>query len=145
MEALHFFRRLYSLDTLDTRLTTSSSTPLTVVSCESPEKATSGKGVETQPASLPPGASPSKWQTLEFYAYYAIFLLAVPQMFRSVMNVSSRGSSHGSNLACASSKILQLHIQTTPNTKTFSPPVGFPVAKLCVKIPRSTKHSAHTH
>lgn len=90
MEALHFFRRLYSLDTLDTRLTTSSQTPLTVATDESPEKSTSERGVETNTANLPPGASPSKWRTPEFYFYHGVIILVIPQMFRSVMNVSRR-------------------------------------------------------
>jgi protein-cysteine N-palmitoyltransferase HHAT len=90
MEAVAFCRRLYSLDTLDTRLTTSSHTPLTVASNESPEKATSGRAVETSTADLPPGAPSSKWRTPEFYFYYTFLGLVVPQMFRSVMNVSLR-------------------------------------------------------
>ena len=90
MEAIHFLRRLYSLDTLDTRLTTSSHIPLRRVSDESSEKSASERGVETDAASLPQGASPSKWRTLEFYFYYAVFVLVVPQMFISVMEVSSR-------------------------------------------------------
>jgi protein-cysteine N-palmitoyltransferase HHAT len=90
MEVLQFFRGLYSLDTLDTRLTTTSLTPLTAATDESPEKSTSERRVETDAASLPPGASPSKWRTPEFYVYYTVIILVVPQMFRSVMNVSKR-------------------------------------------------------
>jgi protein-cysteine N-palmitoyltransferase HHAT len=92
MEAIHFFRKLYSLDTLDTRLTTSTHTPLTAASNESEEKSTSERGVETNAANLPPGVLPSKWRTPEFYFYYAVFLFVIPQMFRSVMNVSQRMS-----------------------------------------------------
>jgi protein-cysteine N-palmitoyltransferase HHAT len=90
MEAIHFFRRLYSLDTLDTRLTTSTHIPLTNASDISPEKSTSAQGVETDSANLPPGALPSKWRTPEFCFYYAVFILVIPQMFKSVMNVSLR-------------------------------------------------------
>jgi protein-cysteine N-palmitoyltransferase HHAT len=91
MEVLHFFRRLYSLDTLDTRLTTSSLIPLAAATDESAEKPTSERRAESEPASLPAGASPSKWRIPEFYFYYTVIILVVPQMFRSVMNVSRRG------------------------------------------------------
>jgi hypothetical protein len=90
MDAIHFFRRLYSLDTLDTRLTTSSYTPLTVASSEPPGKSTSERGRDTDAANLPPGASPSRWRTKEFYIYYAVFIFVVPQMFKAVMDVSLR-------------------------------------------------------
>jgi protein-cysteine N-palmitoyltransferase HHAT len=91
MEVLHFFRRLYSLDTLDTRLTTSSLIPLAAATEDSAEKPTSEKRTDGEAANLPAGASPSKWRTPEFYFYYTVFVLVVPQMFRSVMNVSRGG------------------------------------------------------
>ena len=132
MEAVHFFRRLYSLDTLDTRLTTSSHTPLTVVTEESSEKATSKRGVETNAANLPPGASPSKWWTPEFYFYYAVFILVVPQMFRSVMNVSRRRYHRCGEYIMPD--LLQHHIPTTQGSRTCSPLDGYEVAKSCVKV-----------
>ncbi len=94
MEAIHLFRRLYSLDTLDTRLTTSSHTPLTIATEESPEKSTSERTVEKNAAHLPPEASPSKWSTPEFYLYFAVIAFVVPLMFRSVMKVSGCEDQH---------------------------------------------------
>lgn len=90
MEVLHFLRKLYSLDTLDTRLTTSAHVPVRRVSDESLEKSASERGLDTDAADLPQGVSPSKWRTPEFYFYYAVFALVIPQMFKSVMEVSAR-------------------------------------------------------
>ncbi|KAF7513233.1 hypothetical protein GJ744_010629 [Endocarpon pusillum] len=88
MEAIHLFRRLYSLDTLDTRLTTSSHTPLTIATEESSEKSTSERTVEKNPANLPPQVLPAKWRTPEFCLYFAVITFCLPLMFRSVMKVS---------------------------------------------------------
>ncbi|PWY68081.1 glycerol:H+ symporter [Aspergillus sclerotioniger CBS 115572] len=79
-----WLRGLYSLDTLDTRLTVSSTTP---------PKVTAG---DTRPASardaraqaIARNASPPKWQTFEFYIYYVVFLIAVPLMFITAIGVS---------------------------------------------------------
>ncbi|KAK1757349.1 glycerol uptake protein 1 [Echria macrotheca] len=74
---LSFFRGVYDLDTLDTRLTTSSTIPYTPQSAPastSKEKKEDGRRQEIQ-------MSPSKWGTPEFYLYYLVFILAVPYMF----------------------------------------------------------------
>jgi hypothetical protein len=65
MKLFHCLRRLYSLDTLDTRFTNSKSS--SAVQAEAP---------------------PSKWRTLEFYVYYVVFIVAVPQMFKVSYDVS---------------------------------------------------------
>ena len=83
---LSWFRRIYSLDTLDTRFTTSATTPL---------KATA----DTRPASskdarvnaIASSAPPAKWRTPEFYVYYVVFLICVPLMFKTVVDVSRSG------------------------------------------------------
>ncbi|KAH8704798.1 putative glycerol:H+ symporter [Talaromyces proteolyticus] len=75
---LQFLRRLYSLDTLDTRLTVSSSTPVKAVS-----DSKDGRAQE-----IAAGAQPSKWNTPEFYVYYLVFLTVVPMMFKTVIDVS---------------------------------------------------------
>lgn len=86
-----FFRDLYSLDTLDTRLTTSSKTPSKDANNISTK--TAGKGV-SKTQDLPPGASPTKWGTLEFYLYTVVFLFCVPMMYKAVWDVSQPSSQH---------------------------------------------------
>lgn len=79
---LNFFRALYSLDTLDTRFTTSSTAPV---------KAKEDGQRKAAPTPLP-NAKPSKWSTLEYGFYYLIFLTIVPLMFKAVYDVSNPGS-----------------------------------------------------
>lgn len=91
MTVFTFFRDLYSLDTLDTRLTTSSKIPTKDASNASAK--TAGKGVANV-QDLPPGASASKWGTPEFYLYTLVFLICVPIMYKAVWDVSQPSSSH---------------------------------------------------
>ncbi|EEH19346.1 hypothetical protein PABG_01665 [Paracoccidioides brasiliensis Pb03] len=117
MGLLYWLRKLYSLDTLDSRFTVSANTPLkSAYSTESRISSTSNGGLEptvsrwlasgsengmqtrTQaqsgedcgsPSSGPSlTASPPRWNTVEFYVYYIAFLLAVPMMFKTVYDVS---------------------------------------------------------
>ena len=82
-----FFRDLYSLDTLDTRFTTSAKTPGKIANEDSAKKiASENKDV----AQLPPGASPPRWYTPEFYIYALIFVVCVPLMYKAVWDVSQR-------------------------------------------------------
>ena len=84
---LNFLGAIYSLDTLDTRFTTSSPAP-----------ARAKEGVSKEPISdkrTPsplPDAKPSKWRTPEFYFYYFCFLTIVPLMIKAVYDVSNPGS-----------------------------------------------------
>lgn len=79
---MSLFKHLLSLDTLDKRLTT-------------PSKALVVSKREIDPAkpvtrsTLPEGASPSLWNTTEFYFYYLTFIICVPLMFKAVLDVSS--------------------------------------------------------
>ncbi|KAK5051216.1 glycerol transporter, partial [Cryomyces antarcticus] len=86
---LHYLKRLYSLDTLDTRFTTSSRTPQAPID---PARASSGEVGPTvsrqNGRSAASGAQPSRWATPEFYFYYLIFLVCVPLMFKAVYDVS---------------------------------------------------------
>lgn len=91
MTPLSFLRNLYSLDTLDTRFTTSSKTPSKDAS-EHSAKAVE-RDVKTQ-SQLPAGAQPSKWNTPEFYFYALVFILAVPNMYKAVWDVSQPSSEH---------------------------------------------------
>ena len=85
MGVVQLFHELYSLDTLDTRFTTSSSTPLKIAEDKSARTTTE----DDKPASqLPAGASPPKWKTPEFFFYLLVFLFCVPNMYLAVVQVS---------------------------------------------------------
>ncbi|OQE47007.1 hypothetical protein PENCOP_c001G02107 [Penicillium coprophilum] len=74
-----WLRRIYSLDTLDTRFT---STAL-------PAQATRGSSAKDARANaIAQGASPSLWRTPEFFVYYLFFIILVPLMFKTVIDVS---------------------------------------------------------
>ena len=88
MNPISFLRQLYSLDTLDTRFTTSIRTPLKVADAD-PAQALKPEDEKTS-APLPTGASSSRWKTPEFYFYALVFILVVPQMFKAVVDVSQR-------------------------------------------------------
>lgn len=90
MTVYSFFREVYSLDTLDNRLTTSSKTPSKDANDIS--KTTSKDAVKT--TDLPPGASPTKWGTSEFYLYTLVFVVCVPLMYKAVWDVSQPSSPH---------------------------------------------------
>jgi protein-cysteine N-palmitoyltransferase HHAT len=74
---LRGLQRLYSLDTLDTRLTVSSSTSI---------KSSQQRDARAQ--QIAADAQPSRWNTPEFYFYYFVFLTVVPMMFKTVIDVS---------------------------------------------------------
>ncbi|EFE42153.1 hypothetical protein TRV_03105 [Trichophyton verrucosum HKI 0517] len=91
MGVIRWLRRLYSLDTLDTRFTVSSTTPIKAVTTSSHDAApgssssdADGKRLESVKA----GAPPSRWNTVEFYFYYLAFLTIVPLMFKAVIDIS---------------------------------------------------------
>lgn len=73
-----WLRRVYSLDTLDTRFT-SSATPA--------HTNTRPSSKDTRNATTQ-GASPSLWRTPEFFVYYLFFIILVPLMFKTVIDVS---------------------------------------------------------
>ncbi|KAK0650324.1 Glycerol uptake protein 1 [Lasiodiplodia hormozganensis] len=87
MALLGFLRRLYSLDTLDTRFTTSSGTPPKQPAAE-PAIDPAKPAPNEAKASRAAGSQPSRWGTLEFYFYYLVFLTAIPSMFYVVYYVS---------------------------------------------------------
>lgn len=84
MNLLYWLRRLYSLDTLDTRFTVSANTSLKAV----PDTRASTGDKSTRTSSLPNGASPPKWKTPEFWVYYLFFITLVPLMFKTVIDIS---------------------------------------------------------
>ncbi|KAJ2892821.1 uncharacterized protein MKZ38_009331 [Zalerion maritima] len=79
---LSFLRSIYDLDTLDTRFTTSSSTPYRAVIDARNEKKEVPK---PQPV---PGAEPSKWKKPEFFVYYTLLSFIIPYMFWVAYDVS---------------------------------------------------------
>ncbi|WEW58019.1 glycerol transporter [Emydomyces testavorans] len=84
MSLLSWLRRLYSLDTLDTRFTVSATTPLSLAA----DSNRSGAQDRRNAKQTKNGASPPKWNTLEFYIYYVVFIVAVPLMFKTAIDVS---------------------------------------------------------
>lgn len=80
-----FLRSIYNLDTLDTRFTTSSSTPYKVVIESRNDKKEAPHCPQPDPRAEPP-----KWQTPEFYFYYLVLVVAVPYMFWVAYDVSKR-------------------------------------------------------
>ena len=98
MSIFSYIRSIYALDTIDTRFTSSSSTPYKAVidARLSPAASTSKRddsvyspGVKTDRHGRPV-AQPSKWNTPEFYFYYFVFLTIVPYMFWIAYDVSRR-------------------------------------------------------
>lgn len=95
MSLLAYPRRLYSLDTLDTRFTTSSKTPLeeTVQTRRINGRAalSATETLRAEPVSVA-GARPSKWHTWEYYVYYFVFVTIIPLMFWVPYSVSKGGT-----------------------------------------------------
>lgn len=81
--------RLYSLDTLDSRFTSSAKSPISPIdpATTSPEERRKERNI---PETLPEGAKPPKWRTPEFTVYGLVFLIVVPLMFWTVYDVSQR-------------------------------------------------------
>ncbi|EAA64928.1 hypothetical protein AN2096.2 [Aspergillus nidulans FGSC A4] len=81
---LSWLRRLYSLDTLDTRFTVPANVPVKIAA----EDTRSGSAKDARSNAVTNSASPPRWATLEFYVYYVVFIVAVPLMFKTVIDVS---------------------------------------------------------
>ncbi|KAL1970159.1 hypothetical protein VTN77DRAFT_6564 [Rasamsonia byssochlamydoides] len=88
MSLLQWLRRLYSLDTLDTRFTVSANTPLKAADTRSARDPSSSSEKVARSHEIANGASPSKWKTPEFFVYYFVFITVVPLMFKTVIDVS---------------------------------------------------------
>lgn len=81
---LSWLRRTYSLDTLDTRFTTSATTPASGdTRPPSAKDARANAIAQNAPASL--------WRTPEFFVYYLFFITLVPLMFKTVVDASKGG------------------------------------------------------
>ncbi|KAI2705258.1 hypothetical protein CBS147317_2210 [Penicillium roqueforti] len=73
-----WLRRVYSLDTLDTRFTSSAI----------PANTNTRPSTKDTRNAIAQGASPSLWRTPEFFVYYLFFITLVPLMFKTVIDVS---------------------------------------------------------
>jgi hypothetical protein len=98
MSIFSYIRSIYALDTIDTRFTSSSSTPYKLVVDERASSTAAnakrddsilGVGIKTDHSGRPV-AQPSKWRTPEFYFYYFVFVITVPYMFWIAYDVSRR-------------------------------------------------------
>ena len=101
MGCFQFWRKLYSLETLDTRFVTPSNTPLgtaasfelnpTRIGTSEQQNATASSSGPPR-SGLPPSATPPLWDTVEFYVYYFLFVTIVPLMCYVAYSVSKRRS-----------------------------------------------------
>ncbi len=97
---LQFWRKLYSLETLDTRFVIPSNTPPGVTATGFELNHTRPEASEQQNATtsssgpprseLAPNTRPSLWNTTEFYVYYFLFVTIVPWMCYVPYTVSKR-------------------------------------------------------
>ncbi|KAI4245882.1 MAG: hypothetical protein LQ352_006494, partial [Teloschistes flavicans] len=97
MTILSYAKRLFSLDTLDTRFTRSSLTTFISNGPAPLDPAKPPLGLDSRDA-VPKGrrgdstgrqdAQPSNWNTPEFFFYYLVLIVAIPLMFKSVYDVS---------------------------------------------------------
>lgn len=90
MSIIRLVRDIYSLDTLDTRLTASATPP----SKDANGTTTKTSTKDGKSSDLPAGASPSKWRTAEFYSYGLILAIIIPLMYKAVWDVSQTSSPH---------------------------------------------------
>jgi hypothetical protein len=98
MAWLQYIKRLYSLDTLDTRFTIAATTPprgavteLQIDPAKPSPSSRSQSGGKADGITKPRQASdvqPSLWRTPEFYFYYFCFITIVPYMFKTGYDVS---------------------------------------------------------
>ncbi|KAI1104593.1 MBOAT-domain-containing protein [Jackrogersella minutella] len=84
MGVLSFFSKIYTLDTLDTRFTITSTTPYKAVIEERKDAVAS----KERAAKWRSQGNPSRWNTLEFYLYYVYLGFIIPCMFYIAYNAS---------------------------------------------------------
>ena len=91
MNLIHYAGRLYSLNTLDTRLTTSARTPASPLDPARPssDEASYKKG-RSGAGELAKGVNPPRWRSPEFVYHALVVLVAVPLMFKTAYDVSKR-------------------------------------------------------
>ena len=93
MNLLQYAGRLYSLDTLDSRFTTSSKTPPASridPARPSPDEASYKKKGRSGADDLIKGTSQPRWKSPEFIYHGIVVFVAVPLMFKTAYDVSKR-------------------------------------------------------
>ena len=89
MSWIHHLKKVYSLDTLDTRFVpkdVSHESKIDSVKPSPEELKTKQDGGRV--SSPPIGAQSSKWKTAEFFLYYIVFIICIPLMFYTPFKVS---------------------------------------------------------
>lgn len=89
MGLLRYLRKVYDLDTLDTRFTSPTSVPYQTVIDSRGDVVIEREAAAKARSSAPP----SKWWTPEFFLYYLVFIFVVPYMFWIAYDVSKRKES----------------------------------------------------
>ncbi|KAF2466807.1 MBOAT-domain-containing protein [Lindgomyces ingoldianus] len=100
--AFRSLRKLYSLDTLDTRFTIpATATPKEALEEANVDPAKPGpvQSGRSKGDSSAESVQPSRWNTPEFYFYYFVFLTAIPSMCKSVHDVSRESHPNYSHFA----------------------------------------------
>ncbi|KAJ5826080.1 Glycerol uptake protein 1 [Penicillium riverlandense] len=82
-----WLRRLYSLDTLDTRFTSSASASAQTAADTRPPAAKDARA-----NAIAQGARAPLWRTPEFFVYYLFFITLVPLMFKTVVDASKENN-----------------------------------------------------
>lgn len=97
MRVLQHVQRLFSLDTLDTRFTTSSKAllPNEHLLRKIPRADSHDGSYNLHPRQIgrtieEAGPSASKWSSPEFMVYAVVFMIAIPLMFKTAYDVSAR-------------------------------------------------------
>lgn len=86
MGLLSYLRKVYDLDTLDTRFTVPSKVPYQTVIDQRNDPVASREAAEDARSRAPA----SKWKTPEFSLYLLVIIFVVPYMFWVVYDVSRR-------------------------------------------------------
>jgi hypothetical protein len=145
MGILSYVQSIYTLDTIDTRFTNSSSTPYRVDPTAAASKRDDSKpGAEVRlDSNGRPRAQPSRWNTPEFYFYYFVFLTVVPYMFWIGYDVSRRQYTEHLLLVIFLTAIQLLTLIIINSSLTY-PMVGSPDARLYVMFQEISPSCADT-
>ncbi|KAH0558425.1 hypothetical protein GP486_004915 [Trichoglossum hirsutum] len=119
MSWLDPLRRLYSLDTLDTRFTTASSIPPKPLEPQREDRTNLEDSVGKGARNVGDGLPPSRWGTLEFYVYYIVFIICVPLMFKAAIEVS-QGQSVNEKAQLFKALYYPTVLQSHPNYPKYS-------------------------
>ncbi len=159
-------RRLYSLDTLDTRFTTSSRTPPVATRSKiDPAQPSSTSAVPFEnnvrrkdPVESQSSRSPSRWNTPEFFVYYVVIIVVVPMMFKVTYDVSRGRAPFNLSIvfisACcvrfsvsmlADTPLTQNHIQIMAPTPIYLLRGGSRVARLIIQTTNTLRSETMYH